>query len=601
MHQRKMFSAMRRKIATGNRGILPGILMEPLEARLLLSAASASLSLTSTAVTSAAIAGSPSELSPAMIEQAYDLNNVIFTVSGAATNATGAGETIAIVDAYADPDIVSDLQTFDANFGITNDDASGHFVLTVLTPQGTPATDAGWATEESLDVEWAHAIAPQADIDLVEATSTSVASLSAAAQYAADLTGVVAVSMSWGDSPEFAGETAYNGDFTTPVGHQGVTFVASSGDDGAPNFPSTSPSVLAVGGTKLVVNSSGDYLSETAWSDSGGGTSPYEGTTKPDVAYDGDPSTGFLMYDSLPYQGVSGWQVVGGTSAGAPQWAGMIALADQGRALRGLGSLDGAAQTIPDLYSFSSGDFHDIGSGNTGLGSPVGERIISDLVGGGITSVASSGGSGSNTPTQLAFAQQPAAAYAGKTLSPVIVDIENANGSISTSANSNVTLSIASGPGSAALSGTATVKANDGVATFSDLSIDTTGTYTLQATDGSLTHADSSTFKIAAIVVPQIRTFLFNSVPLSPAAVAAQRRNITAKLESEGIPITDIDASAASAASEFAASSPVGVLTTDALSAGSDTAAQLQNNADAILLTSDLREDWLTDSRLIVG
>jgi hypothetical protein len=165
-----------------------------------------------------------------------------------------------------------------------------------------------------------------------------------------------------------------------------VTYLAASGDDAAPNFPSTSHNVLAVGGTTLTVDSLGDWLGETAWVDSGGGVSPYEGTDKPDVSYDADPNTGFIVYDSLANQGQEGWQVLGGTSAGTPQWAAIIALADQGRALRDVGSLDGPTQTIPDLYALPSSDFNPVsGDGLTGLGSPIGEKVIAALVGGGIT------------------------------------------------------------------------------------------------------------------------------------------------------------------------------------------------------------------------
>src|SRR5580704_18114226 len=88
------------------------------------------------------VTATPSQLSPAMIEQAYDLKNITFTTGGKTVSATGAGETIAIVDAYGDPDISSDLQTFDANFGITNDNASGQFVLSVATPEGSVKTNA---------------------------------------------------------------------------------------------------------------------------------------------------------------------------------------------------------------------------------------------------------------------------------------------------------------------------------------------------------------------------------------------------------------------------------------------------------------------------
>jgi hypothetical protein len=592
-----MFGANDRKLVSATRGI-PIILMEPLEARLLLSATSASLSFTTTAVPDASPAASPSQLSPAMIQTAYDLANIYFNVNGTSTKATGAGQTIAIVDAYADPNIAADLETFDANFGITNDDAAGNFVLTIDTPQGTPQENAGWAAEESLDVEWAHAIAPEADIVLVEASSDSVSTLASAVVSAADLPGVAAVSISWGDSPEFAGETAYDADFTTPSGHQGVTFVAASGDNAQPNYPSTSSNVLAVGGTTLVVNNAGDYLSETAWADSGGGFSPYENTTKPDVAYDANPNTGVLVYDSVTYQGITGWQVVGGTSEGAPQWAAIITLADQGLALRGLTSLNGPTQTIPDLYSFPTSDFHDIGSGNTGLGSPVGEAIISDLVGGGVTSVGpSSGGSGTTTsPTQLAFAQQPTFTYAGDTLSPVIVDIENSNGSINTTADTYVTLRIASGPSGTILAGTVRVQAIDGVATFSNLTLDSAGTYTLEATDGSLTPADSVPFFISAVVVVrQIRPYLFNGVPLSPIALATQTQNV---MQSEGTAVGGSDVSASIANARFAAAQPISsVFQIDDPFANSSPPAQFQYNSNAALLTSDQPTNLLADGQ----
>jgi hypothetical protein len=601
----------------------PRVYMEPLEARLLLSAAgSATLAITTTAVSDASETGSPSGLSPAMIQQAYDLNDIVFTTGGVSTSATGAGETIAIVDAYADPDIVSDLKTFDSNFGITNNDAGGNFVLTVDTPEGSPITNAGWAAEESLDVETAHAIAPEADIVLVEADSASIPQLTSAVQYAADLTGVVAISMSWGDSPEFAGETAYDSDFITPVGHAGVTFVAASGDDDAPNFPSTVASVLAVGGTTLTVDNAGDYESETAWADSGGGFSPYELTTKPDVAYDADPATGFLVYDSLPYQGVSGWQVVGGTSAGSPQWAAIIALADQGLALRGFGSLNGATQTIPDLDSFSSSDFHYIGSGNTGLGSPVGEKIISDLVGGGITSTGTPS-TPSQSPTELAFAEQPTNTSAGSTISAVTVDIDNSNASVNTGANSDVTLSIASGPSGATLSGTVTVQADDGIATFNNLSIDSAGTFTLEATDSSLTPATSDSFTISssssptptptpvAAATPAVRTFLFNGVPLSPIAQAAQEHNEAAlagdvsrdAAAASAVAPTSVVISAVSTpqpASAFAASSPVdGPLSSDTLAGNFDSTSQAQDDVVSSLLTSDPSQDLFAGGSVI--
>src|SRR5262249_28286556 len=151
-------------------------------------------------------------------------------------------------------------------------------VFTKATPQGQPAFDAGWAGEIALDVEWAHAIAPGANILLVEARSSSLTDLLNAVKYAASQPGVSAPSMSWG-AGEFAGETVYDSVFTQP----GVTYVAAAGDNGAwggAEWPASSPNVLSVGGSTLTLSSTGTYLGETAWSSyspwqygSGGGAS----------------------------------------------------------------------------------------------------------------------------------------------------------------------------------------------------------------------------------------------------------------------------------------------------------------------------------------
>ena len=158
-----------------------------------------------------------------------------------------------------------------------------------------------------------------------------------------------------------------------------MTFVASSGDSGAPvGYPAISSKVLSVGGTTLNLNSQGGYLSESGWSGSGGGISAYESQpsyqkgvvtqsttyrTNPDVAYDANPSTGFPVYDSYNNPASAPWGQWGGTSDAAPQWAALIAIADQGRALAGKAALDGATQTLPMLYALPSSDFHDITSG----------------------------------------------------------------------------------------------------------------------------------------------------------------------------------------------------------------------------------------------
>jgi subtilase family serine protease len=353
--------------------------------------------------------GLPGGFSPQQISQAYGFNQITF--SNGTIKGDGSGQTIAIVDAYNQPNIASDLATFDSMYGIA---APPSFkVVNENGGSSLPTSDSTWGLEESLDVEWAHAMAPGANILLVEASSSGYGDQMAAVNYARNQPGVSVVSMSWGGS-EWSGETSYDSYFTTPQGHNGVTFVASTGDNGssgAPNYGSVSPNVVAVGGTQLSTDANGNYLGETGWNGSGGGISAYEkrpsyqpstyinGTTTatstmrmvPDVAYNGSGGSPYAIYDT---SGWGGWLTVYGTSAGAPQWASMVAIADQGRALNGLGTLDGPTQTLPSLYKLSS-DFHDIISGSngaysagtgydlvTGLGSPIANYLVPDLISG---------------------------------------------------------------------------------------------------------------------------------------------------------------------------------------------------------------------------
>jgi subtilase family serine protease len=351
-----------------------------------------------------AAASLPAGLSPAQVRHAYGFDQVAFAKGS--IRGDGSGQTITIVDAYDQPDLARDLASFDSTYGIAAPPS-----LTKVNQSGgasLPVASVSWGLEESLDVEWAHAIAPGARIVLVEANSANLADLLTSVDYARHLAGVSVVSMSWG-AGEFSGESNFDSHFTTPAGHAGVTFVASSGDGGsasAPEWPSVAANVLAVGGTQLSTNRSGNYLGETAWSGSGGGISAFEPQpgyqkgvvaraatrrTVPDVAYDGSGGSPFAVYDTVGY---SGWLEVYGTSAGAPQWAALVAIADQGRALAGKGSLDGPTQTLPGLYQLPASDFHDVTSGSnggyaagsgydlvTGRGSPVANLIVSALVG----------------------------------------------------------------------------------------------------------------------------------------------------------------------------------------------------------------------------
>jgi subtilase family serine protease len=234
---------------------------------------------------------------------------------------TGDSGTIAIIEAYDNPKAAADLATFCSVFNWPTANLEIHKMSQFIAP------NAGWALESNLDIQWAHAVAPHAKILLVEAKSNSIVDLIAAVDYANSRSDVVAVSMSWGAN-ENSGQLAYDSHFTT----NGKTYFASAGDvGGVVSWPSSSTNVVSVGGTTLTMTTDG--YTETAWSSGGGGVSTIEpvpiyqtslGFNKratPDVAYNGDPSTGFLVYDSYGYNGGRGWFIVGGTSAGAPQWA----------------------------------------------------------------------------------------------------------------------------------------------------------------------------------------------------------------------------------------------------------------------------------------
>ena len=176
------------------------------------------------------------------------------------------------MDAYNAPTIVQDLHTFDTLYGLSDPTLVRINQNGVTSLPGNDPSGRGnsWAVETSLDVEWAHAIAPKAKIVLVEANSAADSDLFAAINTARNYSGVSVISMSWGGD-ESSSDTSLNSYFTTPSGHTGVTFLASSGDSGGfinttttkkVGFPAASPNVVAVGGTYLTVDSSGNYLSE---------------------------------------------------------------------------------------------------------------------------------------------------------------------------------------------------------------------------------------------------------------------------------------------------------------------------------------------------
>ncbi|MBK9715347.1 MAG: S53 family peptidase [Kouleothrix sp.] len=306
---------------------------------------------------------SPTGLSPATIKSVYS-----FSTSSTA----GAGKTIAIVDAYDDPTAESDLNVFSSQYGLPACTTANGCFKKVNQTGGTsyPRKDSGWALEISLDVQWAHAIAPGAKILLVEAKTNSFTNLLAAEDYAK--THAQYVSNSWGGS-EFSGESSYDSRFV----QSGVSFFVSAGDAGLPaEYPSASPNVISVGGTTLHFSGS-TFSSETGWSSGGGGCSAYETAASaqssfsgygqagcggkratPDVSLDGDPASGVSVYDSTLYQGQGGWFSVGGTSASSPMWAARAAV---------------AGTVVNSAYVYGSSiTYRDITSGNNGAACKIG-------------------------------------------------------------------------------------------------------------------------------------------------------------------------------------------------------------------------------------
>ena len=338
---------------------------------------------------------SPAGLSPAQVRAAYNLPS------------TGGNGTIAIVDAYDDPTVLNDSNVFSNQYNLTllNDTNFEKHMMT-----STISFDANWSEEISLDVQWAHAIAPNAKMLLVEATNPTLVfangtagPLLNAVDYARNRSDVVAVSMSWTTrSGGFSSESNYDSFFTSS---SGASFFAGSGDKAEnASWPAASPNVIGVGGTTLSFYSNGSLASETVWNEgngnsTGGGVSAYETEPSyqvaygvqgvnghrgvPDVSYDADPNPGFPVY--MNFSGQQQWLPLGGTSAGTPQWAAIYSLRP--------------TASNPTLYTiaksvYNSSSFRDVTNGTngnynatagydfcSGLGSPLTGAFNSSLPG----------------------------------------------------------------------------------------------------------------------------------------------------------------------------------------------------------------------------
>jgi subtilase family serine protease len=345
--------------------------------------------------------GRPACYSPQSIQAAYGFDKL------QSEGLTGKGRTIVIVDAFQSPTITQDLASFDAAFGLNAPPAFNIIAPDGLTPfDATDANQVGWSGEISLDVEWAHAIAPDATIDLVLAKDNQDADLNRVTKYAVDHNLGDVISQSFGEAESCAlpSDVQTLHQIYLKATLKGITLLASSGDQGAAqptcdgsafmlsaSWPAVDPLVTGVGATNLQADlTTGAYVFERAWADafsgcfptsqfgcSGGGFSNiysrpiYQAFTSgtmrghrsvPDVAYNGGVDGGVLTYWGVPF-GTGTAFIFGGTSAGSPQWAGLVALADQLGHHR-LGLMN------PTLYGLAASPFiyksvfHDITSGN---------------------------------------------------------------------------------------------------------------------------------------------------------------------------------------------------------------------------------------------
>ena len=443
---------------------------------------------------------------PQQLESAYGINQISF----GGIKGNGAGQTVAIVDAYDNPGFLdssdpnfatSALGLYDRYFGLPDPPSFEKFNEYGDTSSSSlpPPSFQNWSIEIAIDIEAVHLIAPAASIDLVEATTSFNADLFQAERTAASLPGVSVVTNSWGGL-ESAGETAYDPIMTAP----GVTFLVATGDYGVDpsvpfggaGYPNTSPNVVAVGGTSLYLNSANAWSGETGWSygsdgyagqiASSGGYSTIEPEpvyqdgvqtsgfrSNPDVAADADPTTGLAVLDPFDFGAATPFEQYGGTSLASPLWAGMIAIADQGRVLDGASPLTGYSQTLPALYSLPSTDYHQITMGNngypagsgynlvTGLGSPIGNVLIPQLAAYGLASRA------------VATTEPPASVVAGDPFG-LVVSADDANGTADSSFSGTATLSMAAGPKGVTFA-PVTVPVVDGQAVFTGLELSKLG------------------------------------------------------------------------------------------------------------------------------
>jgi DNA-binding beta-propeller fold protein YncE len=275
----------------------------------------------------------------------------------------GAGQTIAIVDAYDDPKAEADLAVYREKYGLppcTTENGCFRKVNQRGEEKNYPAGEPGWAAEISLDLDMASAVCPKCKLLLVEADDPYFVNMTAAVEKAAKL-GPTSISLSWG-AREYAGSPEENKYYNYP----GIPVTASTGDSGYEvEFPAASPYVIAVGGTSLRVDNIGSRgWSEEVWSGAGSGCSKFQskpswqkdtgcaGRAVADVSAVADPATGVSVYDSYE---LSGWRIFGGTSAAAPIIAGIEALSSSTFRTGRAESFYTNANTLHDIAQGSNG------------------------------------------------------------------------------------------------------------------------------------------------------------------------------------------------------------------------------------------------------
>ena len=348
------------------------------------------MAIVNTAVPGLSPSGQPTGYGPSDIRSAYALPD------------SGAGQTVALVDAYDDPNAEADLATYRSQYGLPAcTTANGCF--TKVNQDGAagplPSPDSYWATEISLDLDAVSAACPRCHILLVEASSSSITDLGPAVDTAVRL-GANVVSNSYGSMGEFSGEQT----FEPYYNHPGVPIVAASRDYGYGNgarlinsisYPAASQHVVAVGGTSLYpAPGTARGWTETVWDNRFGastsGCSAYihkpgwqkdrlcRNRTVADVSAVADPETGLAVYDTF---GAGGWIVVGGTSAASPTIASVYALAGNGAQQRYASGLYRDPGHLFDVTTGANGDNCDSTylctagpgyDGPTGLGTPDG-------------------------------------------------------------------------------------------------------------------------------------------------------------------------------------------------------------------------------------